>query len=68
MTSFSMRFGKWGRGLLREGKPREGEWAAWAKGGGKKITKTLFKGNAKYFRDGDFRRVLCPCMKLKVRF
>ena len=33
-----------------------------------KITETLFKENAKYFRDGDFRRVLCPCMKLKVRF
>ena len=32
-----MRFGKWGRGLLREGKRREGEWAVWAKGGGKNI-------------------------------
>ena len=33
--SLSMRFGKWGRGLLREGKWKEGEWAVWAKGGGK---------------------------------
>ena len=34
LTSLSMRFGKWGRGLLLEGKRREGEWAVWTKGGG----------------------------------
>ena len=35
VMSFCVQFGKWGRGLLREGKRREGEWAAWAEGGGK---------------------------------
>ena len=34
MTSFRVHFEKIGRGLLREGKRREGEWAVWAKGGG----------------------------------
>ena len=34
MTSFRVQFGKWGRGLLREGKQREGEWAVCAKGEG----------------------------------
>ena len=34
VTSFRVHFEKRGRGLLREGKRREGEWAVWAKGGG----------------------------------
>ena len=34
VTSFCVHFEKIGRGLLREGKRREGEWAVWAKGGG----------------------------------
>ena len=34
MTSFCVHFEKIGRGLLQEGKRREGEWAVWAKGGG----------------------------------
>ena len=34
VTSFCMHFEKIGRGLLREGKRREGEWAVWAKRGG----------------------------------
>ena len=38
VASFCVHFEKWGRGLLREGKRREGEWAAWAKGRGKIIS------------------------------
>ena len=34
MTSFCVQFVKWGRGLLREGKRRKGEWAVCAKGRG----------------------------------
>ena len=34
VTSFRVHFEKIGRGLLREGKRREGEWAVWAKRGG----------------------------------
>ena len=32
MTSFRVQFEKWGCGLLREGKRREGEWASWFEG------------------------------------
>ena len=31
VTSFRVHFEKIGRGLLREGKRGEGEWAVWAK-------------------------------------
>ena len=39
VTSFCMQFKKVGRGLLREAKPREGEWVVLskAKGGKKKL-------------------------------
>ena len=36
MTSFRMQFKKIGRGLLREAKQREGEWAVLAKAKGDK--------------------------------
>ena len=34
VTSFCVHFVKVGRGLLREGKHREGEWAVWGKARG----------------------------------
>ena len=34
MTSFRVHFEKIGRGLVREGKRREGEWAVWGKARG----------------------------------
>ena len=47
VTSFHMHFENIGRGLLREGKRGEGEWAVWAKGGGmnRKYRSCKIKGN-----------------------
>ena len=45
MTSFRVDFEKVGRGLLREGKRREGEWAEWGEARGDE--EKLFFQNAR---------------------
>ena len=53
VTSFCMHFEKIGRGLLREGKRREGEWSLWAKRGGMKSyfsNKRLMRHRAKHWK------------------